>query len=207
MQFGRLLFSASHDPCVRLVKVSSATRHHRWNVSPFPQSWCHSRHPDRRAPHRRIDSLTLSRLAVVALRSLARHAFPPSPRPVPPRRARAGRFRAGTRCRRGARRLAARERGPRRAARCAAVAFVLLTGWFFLLAMMVMMMLNHTRDIELVRPGIARSHVCAPPHAHINSQGSRPSLCGVHNVEVLLEIGMRLCHETIPETNTRVKRP
>ena len=43
----------------------------------------------------------------------------------------------------------------------------------------------YTRDIELVRPGIARSRVCAPPHAHINSQGSRPSLCGVHNVEVL----------------------
>ena len=42
-----------------------------------------------------------------------------------------------------------------------------------------------TRVIELVRPGIARSRVCAPPHVHINSQGSRPSLCGVHNVEVL----------------------
>ena len=42
-----------------------------------------------------------------------------------------------------------------------------------------------TRDIELVWPGIARSRVCAPPHVHINSQGSRPSLCGVHNVEVL----------------------
>ena len=40
-------------------------------------------------------------------------------------------------------------------------------------------------DIELVRPGIARSRVCAPPHAHINSQGSRPSLCGLHNVAFL----------------------
>ena len=44
---------------------------------------------------------------------------------------------------------------------------------------------SFTRVIELVRPGIARSRVCAPPHAHIDSQGSRPSLCGVHNVEVL----------------------
>ena len=44
---------------------------------------------------------------------------------------------------------------------------------------------NRTRDIELVWPGIARSRVCAPPHVHINSQGSRPSLCGLHNVEVL----------------------
>ena len=33
--------------------------------------------------------------------------------------------------------------------------------------------------------GIARSRVCALPHVHINSQGSRPSLCGLHNVEVL----------------------
>ena len=39
--------------------------------------------------------------------------------------------------------------------------------------------------IELSSTGIARSRVCAPPHLHINSQGSRPSLCGVHNVEVL----------------------
>ena len=39
--------------------------------------------------------------------------------------------------------------------------------------------------IELSSTGIARSRVCAPPHVHINSQGSRPSLCGVHNVEVL----------------------
>ena len=42
-----------------------------------------------------------------------------------------------------------------------------------------------TRDIELVWPGIARSRVCAPPHVHINSQGSRPSLCGLHNVAFL----------------------
>ena len=39
--------------------------------------------------------------------------------------------------------------------------------------------------IELSSTVIARSRVCAPPHVHINSQGSRPSLCGVHNVEVL----------------------
>ena len=31
--------------------------------------------------------------------------------------------------------------------------------------------------IELSSTGIARSRVCAPPHVHINSQGSRPSLC------------------------------
>ena len=39
--------------------------------------------------------------------------------------------------------------------------------------------------IELSSTGIARSRVCALPYVHINSQGSRPSLCGVHNVEVL----------------------
>ena len=33
--------------------------------------------------------------------------------------------------------------------------------------------------IELSSTGIARSRVCALPHVHINSQGSRPSLCGV----------------------------
>ena len=46
-------------------------------------------------------------------------------------------------------------------------------------------LLERAMAIELSSTGIARSRVCALPHVHINSQGSRPSLCGVHNVEVL----------------------
>ena len=52
-------------------------------------------------------------------------------------------------------------------------------------------MLEYALAIELSSTGIARSRVCAPPHVHINSQGSRPSLCGVHNVEVLGALGTK----------------
>lgn len=39
--------------------------------------------------------------------------------------------------------------------------------------------------IELSSTGIARSRICALPHVHISSQGSRPSLYRLHNVAVL----------------------
>ena len=38
--------------------------------------------------------------------------------------------------------------------------------------------------IELVWSGIANSRIRAPPHVHLRSQGSRPSLCRVLNEEL-----------------------